>query len=64
MKTHDVETPVVVAERIRQAIAILPPERLVITPDCGCLHLPREVAFAKLSAMVEGAQRARLELAA
>ena len=64
VKTHDVETPVIVAERIRQAVAILPPERLAITPDCGCLHLPREVAFAKLCAMVEGTHRARLELAA
>jgi len=52
-----------VAERIRQAVAILPPERLAVNPDCGLLHLPRDVAFGKLCAMVEGASRARLELA-
>ena len=63
VKTQDVETPVVVAERIRQAVAIVPPERLSINPDCGLLHLPREVAFAKLCAMVEGTRLARLELA-
>ena len=62
VKTHDVETPVVVAERIRQAMAILPAERLAINPDCGCLHLPRPVAFAKLTAMVEGARLVRREL--
>ena len=63
VKSHAVETPVIVAERIRQALAILPPERLSINPDCGCLHLPREVAFAKLGAMVEGTQLVRRELA-
>jgi 5-methyltetrahydropteroyltriglutamate--homocysteine methyltransferase len=62
VKTHDVETPVVVAERLRQALAILPPERLCVIPDCGCLHLPREVAFAKLCAMVEGTHLVRREL--
>ena len=63
VKTHETETPVVVAERIRQAMAIFPPERLAINPDCGLLHLPREVAFAKLCAMVEGTRLVRGELA-
>src|SRR6058998_1231782 len=62
VKTHDVETPAVVAERIREALAILPADRLSVNPDCGLLHLPREVAFAKLGAMVEGAGLVRHEL--
>ena len=62
VKTHDVETPAIVAERIREALAILPAERLSVNPDCGLLHLPREVAFPKLGAMVEGAQLVRREL--
>src|SRR2546422_1159036 len=62
VKTHNVETPAVVAERIREALAILPAERLSVNPDCGLLHLPREVAFAKLGAMVEGTQLVRREL--
>jgi 5-methyltetrahydropteroyltriglutamate--homocysteine methyltransferase len=61
VKTHDVETPAVVAERIREALAVLPADRLSINPDCGLLHLPREVAFAKLGAMVEGTELVRLE---
>jgi 5-methyltetrahydropteroyltriglutamate--homocysteine methyltransferase len=52
----------VVAERIREALAILPADRLAVNPDCGLLHLPREVAFAKLGAMVEGAHLVRREL--
>jgi 5-methyltetrahydropteroyltriglutamate--homocysteine methyltransferase len=62
VKTHDIETPAIVAERIREALAILPVDRLSVNPDCGLLHLPREVAFPKLGAMVEGAQLVRREL--
>ena len=36
-------------------------ERLAVNPDCGLLHLPREIAFAKLCAMVEGTQLVRRE---
>jgi methionine synthase II (cobalamin-independent) len=47
---------------IRRAIEVVPAERLVINPDCGCVHLPRDVAFAKLTAMVEGTKIVRGEL--
>ena len=63
VKTHDVESPGVVADRIRRALKILPAERLVINPDCGLVHLPRDVAFMKLCAMVEGTRLVRQELA-
>ena len=63
VKTHDVESPAVVADRIRRALKILPAERLTINPDCGLVHLPREVAFMKLCAMVEGTRLVRQELA-
>ncbi len=62
VKTHAVETADVVAERIRKALEFAPAERLFILPDCGCFHLPRDVAFAKLSAMVEGTRVVRKEL--
>ena len=62
VKIHDVETPEMVAERIRKALAVLPPERIFILPDCGLFHLPRDVAFAKLKAMVEGTRIVRKEL--
>jgi len=42
----------------------VPAERLVIAPDCGMKYLPREVAFAKLQAMVEGTRLVRRELGA
>jgi 5-methyltetrahydropteroyltriglutamate--homocysteine methyltransferase len=52
----------VVAERIRKALEVVPADRMFILPDCGCFHLPRDVAFAKLCAMVEGTKIVRREL--
>jgi 5-methyltetrahydropteroyltriglutamate--homocysteine methyltransferase len=62
VKTHAVETPDIVAERIRKSLKFAPAERLFVLPDCGCFHLPRQVAFAKLCAMVEGTRLVRKEL--
>ena len=58
-----VETPEQVAGRIEAALAIVPPERLQVGPDCGMKYLPRDVAFAKLRALVEGAAIVRARLA-
>ncbi|HVI33889.1 hypothetical protein [Phenylobacterium sp.] len=57
-----VETPELVAERIREALPYVDAERLVIAPDCGMKYHPREVAFGKLKAMVDGAKIVRGEL--
>jgi 5-methyltetrahydropteroyltriglutamate--homocysteine methyltransferase len=57
-----VETPAIVAERIRRALPYVAPERLIVAPDCGLKYLPRNVAFAKMHAMVAGAAIVRHEL--
>jgi 5-methyltetrahydropteroyltriglutamate--homocysteine methyltransferase len=57
-----VETPEVVAARIRRALPHVPAERVVVAPDCGLKYLPREVAFGKMRAMVEGTRIVRREL--
>jgi 5-methyltetrahydropteroyltriglutamate--homocysteine methyltransferase len=62
VKTHLAETPDIVAQRIRKVIEFVPPERVVILPDCGLFHVPRDIAFAKLRAMVQGAQIVRKEI--
>jgi 5-methyltetrahydropteroyltriglutamate--homocysteine methyltransferase len=54
----EAETPEIVAARIRRALEVVPPERLVVAPDCGMKYLPRDLAFRKLQAMVEGARLA------
>ena len=55
------ETPQIVAGRIRKALEHVPAERIVVAPDCGMKYLPREVAFGKMQAMVEGAAIMRAE---
>jgi 5-methyltetrahydropteroyltriglutamate--homocysteine methyltransferase len=60
--TTDVETPAEVAVRIRAALEHVAPERLSVAPDCGMKYLPRDVAFAKLVSLVEGAALVRDEL--
>jgi 5-methyltetrahydropteroyltriglutamate--homocysteine methyltransferase len=51
-----VETPETVAARIRRALPYVRAEDLIVAPDCGMKYLPREVAFGKMKAMVEGAR--------
>jgi 5-methyltetrahydropteroyltriglutamate--homocysteine methyltransferase len=63
LSTDEVETPQVVAERIRRALPFVAAERLIVAPDCGLKYLPREAAFGKMKAMVEGARLVRGELA-
>jgi 5-methyltetrahydropteroyltriglutamate--homocysteine methyltransferase len=57
-----VETPEVVAERIRAGLAHVPADKLVVAPDCGMKYLDRQVAFGKLRAMVEAAKIVRDEV--
>jgi 5-methyltetrahydropteroyltriglutamate--homocysteine methyltransferase len=64
VKSPQVETPELVAARIRDALELVPAERLVINPDCGLRHLPGAVARAKLAAMVRGAAAVRDTLGA
>jgi len=54
-----VETPETVAARIRRALPYVAAENIVVAPDCGMKYLPRDVAFGKMRAMVEGARIAR-----
>jgi 5-methyltetrahydropteroyltriglutamate--homocysteine methyltransferase len=62
VKDNSVETPDIVAERIRKTMKVVPAEKLYVLPDCGLFHVPRDIAFAKLRAMVEGARIVRKEL--
>jgi methionine synthase II (cobalamin-independent) len=62
IRTHMIETPELVAERIRKVIAVVPPERVVLTTDCGMKPLPRMVARMKLKALADGAAIVRAEI--
>jgi 5-methyltetrahydropteroyltriglutamate--homocysteine methyltransferase len=54
-----VETPQKVVERVKKALKHVKPENVVLAPDCGMKYLPRDVAFGKMKAMVEGAKLLR-----
>jgi 5-methyltetrahydropteroyltriglutamate--homocysteine methyltransferase len=62
VRTSMVETPEEIAERIRQVIAVVPPERVYLTTDCGMKPLPRMVARMKLEALARGAAIVRAEV--
>ena len=62
LSTDEVESPAVVASRIRRALEHHPADQTVVAPDCGLKYLDREVAFAKMVAMVEGTAIVRREL--
>ncbi|HEY7630340.1 MAG TPA: hypothetical protein VH817_06565 [Thermoleophilaceae bacterium] len=63
IRTTMVETPEVIADRIRKVIDVVPPERVWLTTDCGMKPLARTVAKLKLKALVAGAEIVRGELA-
>lgn len=62
VKTEEIETPEVVSARIRRALEVVPPDRLVVNPDCGLRHLPAPVTRAKLRSMVAGVAEVKREL--
>jgi 5-methyltetrahydropteroyltriglutamate--homocysteine methyltransferase len=56
-----IETPELVVTRIKRALPYVPKENVILAPDCGMKYLPRDVAFGKMKAMVEGAKLLRAE---
>ncbi|MDQ7904859.1 hypothetical protein RB614_10040 [Phytohabitans sp. ZYX-F-186] len=62
VKSDEVETPELVANRIRRALRHVGAERLFVNPDCGLRNLTAATARAKLAAMARGARLVRDEL--
>jgi len=62
IRTMQIESPEQVADRIRKVIAVVPPERVYLSTDCGMKPLPRIVAKMKLKALAEGAAMVRGEI--
>jgi 5-methyltetrahydropteroyltriglutamate--homocysteine methyltransferase len=59
LSTQEIETPETVAARVERALPFMDAKRVVLAPDCGLKYLPRDVAFAKMKAMADGAKIAR-----
>jgi 5-methyltetrahydropteroyltriglutamate--homocysteine methyltransferase len=58
LSTNEVETPELVAERIRRAFPHKGQDQLIAAPDCGMKYLARDAAYGKLESLVEGARLA------
>jgi 5-methyltetrahydropteroyltriglutamate--homocysteine methyltransferase len=61
-KNTQVETPELIASRIRNALKVVPADRLLIAPDCGLGYFSRTMAYAKLRAMGEATRQVRATL--
>jgi 5-methyltetrahydropteroyltriglutamate--homocysteine methyltransferase len=59
---NTIETPELVAQRIRAGLKYVAPENLIPAPDCGMKYMPREVSFGKLKALAGGAAIVRREI--
>jgi 5-methyltetrahydropteroyltriglutamate--homocysteine methyltransferase len=57
-----IEAPESIAAKLREALQYVPPERLMVAPDCGMKYLPRAIAYRKLRAMTLGAAIVRASL--
>ena len=57
-----VETPEIVAERVRRALPYVPASKIVIATDCGMKYIPRATADGKMAAMTAAAAQLRAEL--
>lgn len=64
VKNYFVEPPDIVADRVRSVLQYTPPEKLIITPDCGFSQTARWASRAKLHSMTKGVEIVRNELAA
>ncbi len=58
----NVESAETIAGRVRRALPYVPPDRVILAPDCGMKYLPRGVAFGKLKAMADAAAILRREV--
>jgi 5-methyltetrahydropteroyltriglutamate--homocysteine methyltransferase len=59
VKNTWVEPPELVAERLREVLRYIEPERVHVTPDCGFSQTARYVAAAKLAALAAGVRLVR-----
>ncbi|ELY57913.1 methionine synthase [Natronococcus jeotgali] len=58
----EVESVEQIERNIEKGLEVVPPEQLVVSPDCGVKLLPREVAYGKMANMVEAARNVEAKL--
>lgn len=63
LSTAEVESPDTVVQRVERALPHVPPDRVILAPDCGMKFLPRQAAAEKLRSMVRAAEILRARYA-
>lgn len=63
VKSYFIETPELIAEKVRACLQHAPADRLVFAPDCGLSQTARWAAKRKLENLVAGVEIVRRELA-
>lgn len=58
----DMESPEEVARRVKPVLEYFPPERILLSSECGFQHVPLEITRGKLRALVAGAEHCRRHL--
>ncbi len=51
-----------IKDNIEQALSVVPPEKLTVSPDCGLKLLPREIAYGKTKNLVTATREIEAEL--
>src|SRR3954471_23175204 len=62
LSTPEVETPGVIADRVRRALDDVDVDKLLLSSDCGLKYLPRESAAGKMRALAQAAEIVRAEI--
>lgn len=62
LSTPEVETPEVIADRVRRALDSVDVETLMLSSDCGLKYLPRASAAGKMRSLAQAAALLRSEL--
>lgn len=58
-RSDELESVDEVWERVKPALDFFPPERLILTSECGFGHVPLDITHAKLSRLVEASRNFR-----
>ena len=62
IRTNAIERPEQIVERIKKVVAVVPPEKITLSTDCGMKPLARMVAKMKLRALAEAARTVRTQV--
>jgi 5-methyltetrahydropteroyltriglutamate--homocysteine methyltransferase len=58
-RSDEIETPEVIWERTKPALEHFSPDRLLLSSECGCGHVPLDITRAKMRVLSEACRQFR-----